>query len=291
MHALGTGPAAVCVLKQATSCFQANKRKQKRSGSAEPALSQMKKPRKQAKLETKQLDSCPVECPSYEEVAAAADHRQDAADGHHAVGKQQEGEVSAILESFQSSADVKDQALALYINAKVGHSPCAVSMLSSERWRQTQCARLQAQPGPSGAANCKPSGHMQCTCCCCDGNSNKPCATLTRGAASAVVLQLFPEVAAAFANFLWRGMTSELAAALIVSRGEDRREKLFDLFAPYALQAFSKEIQQYRCSAFASCSATPALLFTELSPGPHRSWRHVLHCKGNKACTGMSQHS
>lgn len=59
------------------------------------------------------------------------------------------------------------------------------------------------------------------------------------------LLQLFPEVAKGFIDFLWRGMTPALAAAL-TGRQEEVREALFDLFAPYALQNYNREIQLYR---------------------------------------------
>ena len=62
------------------------------------------------------------------------------------------------------------------------------------------------------------------------------------------LLQLFPEVALAFTEFLWRGMTPELARALL-SPHDELYEHLFNLFAPFALQTFSEEIQQYRYSA------------------------------------------
>ena len=56
---------------------------------------------------------------------------------------------------------------------------------------------------------------------------------------------MFPEVAAAFVQFLWRGMTPTLANALTAEQ-DYMHEHLFNLFAPFALQNFSKEIESYR---------------------------------------------
>ncbi|KAK9815173.1 hypothetical protein WJX73_009704 [Symbiochloris irregularis] len=116
-----------------------------------------------------------VAWPTFDEVAAAAE-----AGGASSKGRKQRAESRKLedsLAAFQNSPTVRDQALALYINA-----------------------------------------------------------------------QIFAEVAAAFVDFLRRGMTPALADAITQPSASQAQiqNNLFELFANFALQNYGKEIALYR---------------------------------------------
>ena len=57
--------------------------------------------------------------PAFEDVAAAAESRSGVEAFELPLTELQRRQIARLLESFQSSSEVKDQALALYVNAKV----------------------------------------------------------------------------------------------------------------------------------------------------------------------------
>ena len=63
-----------------------------------------------------------------------------------------------------------------------------------------------------------------------------------------MLLQLFPEAAAGFRDFLLRGMSPALADAITDTAASDQDvlDNLFELFAHFALQKYGQQIQQYR---------------------------------------------
>lgn len=61
-------------------------------------------------------------------------------------------------------------------------------------------------------------------------------------------MQIFAEVAAAFVEFLRKGMTPALADAITQPSASlaQTQDSLFELFANFALQNYGKEIALYR---------------------------------------------
>ena len=145
---------------------------------------------------------------------------------------------------FSFSADVRDRALALYVNSQVcavdgskrnalsqGLLRIAYTCAGTRRHVYTPCTLLYA---------CPSAGSM-----CPVWADNAP--TSLCGACT----QLFKLAMSSFRKLLHAGMTRPLAGTLLALKRQSLRDALFPLFAQHAVQKYTPQIQAYRCAPIA----------------------------------------